>query len=67
LVSKKCYSQAREIFKRISVTNKRPPYNFRLIEEIEFENETYLKYRALCHDIINVIVDRVVEDKKQVK
>lgn len=38
LVSKGCYGQAREIFKRISITNKRPPYNFHLLEEIEYEN-----------------------------
>ncbi len=39
LLSKKCYSQVREIFQKISITNKRPPYKFKLIEEVEVENE----------------------------
>lgn len=30
LVAKGCYTQAREIFRQISITNKRPPYTFRL-------------------------------------
>lgn len=30
LVKKRCYRQAREVFKEISITNKRPPYCFKL-------------------------------------
>lgn len=40
LVSKGYYKQAREIFRQISITNGRPPYEFRLIEEMEYENNT---------------------------
>jgi MFS family permease len=36
LVSKGCFKQAREIFWEISITNRRPPYEFRLIEEMDF-------------------------------
>jgi MFS family permease len=45
LLSKKCYSQVREIFEKISITNKRPPYKYRLIEEIDVENEEFLKFK----------------------
>jgi hypothetical protein len=31
LASQKCYTQARKIFQKISITNNRPPYNFNLI------------------------------------
>jgi hypothetical protein len=33
----------REIFKKISITNNRPPYRFKLAEEMEVENEGYLR------------------------
>lgn len=32
LLSKKCYSQVRDIFEQISITNRRPPYKFKLAE-----------------------------------
>lgn len=32
LLSRKCFSQVRAIFRQISITNRRPPYNFRLSE-----------------------------------
>ena len=43
LLSRNCYSQVREIFRRISLTNRRPAYNFRLAEEIPLENEGFLR------------------------
>jgi MFS family permease len=46
LLSKKCYSQVREIFQKISITNKRPPYKFKLIEEVEVENEDFLRLKG---------------------
>ena len=38
LLSKRCFSQVRDIFRQISITNNRPPYNFKLSEEMEIEN-----------------------------
>lgn len=45
LLSKKCYSQVRDIFEKISVTNRRPPYRFKLAEEMEGENESFLRLK----------------------
>lgn len=45
LLSRKCYSQVRDIFREISITNRRPPYNFRLSEEMELENESFLRLK----------------------
>jgi MFS family permease len=44
LLSKNCYSQVKEIFKKISIVNRRPTYNFKLAEEMELENEGFIKY-----------------------
>lgn len=63
LVAKGCYTQARDIFRKISITNRRPPYNFRLQEEIEFENETYLKVNSNLKDNMLRQVD-LVEKKR---
>ena len=46
LLSKKCHSQVREIFEKISITNKRPPYRYKLMEEMEVENEEFLKFKC---------------------
>ena len=50
LLSKKRFDQVRVVFRKISETNRRPPYRFKLMEEMDIENEGYLRFGERIFD-----------------